>query len=137
MKTIKHCINSRLLDLCSRAMKLETLNLRIKNFLPEELQPVCQVGSFENGCLTLITPDAVWATSLNFLKSELRDFLRKEGGLTQLASISIKILPLTIQTACPVKTGKKLPLSVQKILLEEAENYPESALKQALIKLAR
>jgi len=138
MKTIKHCINPRIIDLCHRAIKLEILDMKIKAFLPEALRDICQAGSFDNGCLTLITSDAVWATPLNFLKGELRDYLRKEAGLTQLGSIIVKIMPLSNQnTSTTIKPSQTLPARAREAIMELADNCQIPALKQALHKLAK
>jgi hypothetical protein len=90
MRHITKCLNAKLADLCERNIQIETLNLMLKNYLPQELQANCAVGSFNRGCLVLIIKDPVWATQLRFMLPELRDKLRKDAGLYQLSSINIQ-----------------------------------------------
>src|SRR3990167_9910739 len=91
MRHITRCLNSQLADICQRAIKLEELNAKVYDYLPESLRKHCQVGSFNKSCLVLITHDPVWASQLRFALPELRDKLRSEAGIHQLASIKVTI----------------------------------------------
>jgi hypothetical protein len=73
-------------------MQIEELNSKLGGLLPPPLQPYCQVGSFTNGCLTLIVADAIWASQLRYFLPELRDKLRSQAGLYQLGSIKMNIV---------------------------------------------
>ncbi len=89
MRHITRCLNPRLAAICQHAIKLEELNEKIYGYLPETLREHCHVGSFTNSCLVLITNDPVWATQLRFTLPELRDKLRSEAGIHQLAFIKV------------------------------------------------
>lgn len=91
MRHITRCLNIQLADICQRAIKLEELNAKIHDYLPEALREQCHVGSFNNSCLILVTRDPVWASQLRYALPELRDKLRSEAGIHQLASIKITI----------------------------------------------
>ncbi len=93
MRHISKCLNSKLSQICTEAIKLETLSSLILNYLPEELQPHCRVGSFRSGKLILITQNPNWATQLRYLAPELRNRLRSEAKLHQLVSVEIRIQP--------------------------------------------
>lgn len=102
MRHITRCVNPRLADLCQRAIKLEELSEKIYTYLPEALRDQCHVGSFNNSCLILIVTDPIWATQLRYTIPELRDRLRSEAGIHQLASIKI-----ALNTDLPSETTTK------------------------------
>lgn len=93
IRHISKCLNSKLSQICMDAIKLEELSLHVLRYLPPELQPHCQVGSFRAGKLVLITNQPTWATALRYLAPELRDALRSKAKLHQLVSVEIKIQP--------------------------------------------
>ncbi len=92
MRHITRCLNPRLVEICQRAIKLEELNEKISSYLPETLREHCHVGSFTNGCLVLITNDPVWAHQLRYALPELRDKLRSEADIHQLAFIKVTVV---------------------------------------------
>ncbi len=91
MRHITRCLNTQLADICQHAIKLEELTAKIVNYLPENLRERCRVGSFKNSCLVLTTNDPVWASQLRYVLPELRDKLRTEAGIHQLASIKVTV----------------------------------------------
>ena len=91
MRHITRCLNPRLSNMCMHALKLEEVSALLLDYLPSDLRNHCRVGSFSNGCLTLITKDSVWASQLRYIIPELRDTLRSKAKLYQLASIKITI----------------------------------------------
>lgn len=91
MRHITRCLNTQLAEICQRAIKLEELNAKIYGYLPEALREQCHVGSFNKSCLVLVTNDPVWASQLRYALPELRDKLRGEAGIHQLASIKITV----------------------------------------------
>ena len=92
MRHITRCLNSKLTTICQQAIKLEELNAKINQYLPEELREQCTVGSFNNCCLVLVISNPEWALQLRYSLPELRDTLRRDAGLHQLASIKIRVL---------------------------------------------
>ena len=99
MRHITRCLNTQLAQICQRAIKLEELNAKIYNYLPETLRDQCHVASFNNSCLILATSDPVWASQLRYALPELRDKLRSEAGIHQLASIKITVNTENLVTA--------------------------------------
>lgn len=91
MKHITRCSNLTLTQICQQAIKLETLTAKIKPYLPETLREACYVGSFNHCCLVLVITNPMLAVQLRYSLPELRDTLRKEGNIHQLASIKIHI----------------------------------------------
>ena len=94
MRHITRCLNTQLIDICQRAIKLEELDEKINSYLPEALRDQCHVGSFNHSCLVLVTSDPVWASQLRYALPELRDKLRSEAGIHQLASIKVSVCKL-------------------------------------------
>ncbi len=109
MRHVSRCLNGNLLAICQKSMQIEELNNKLMGLLPPTLQPYCHVGSFTNGCLTLVVMDAIWASQLRYLLPELRDNLRSKGGLYQLGSIKLSIA--AEQKMDPIRTTPKLELS--------------------------
>ncbi|MDP3706335.1 MAG: DUF721 domain-containing protein [Legionellaceae bacterium] len=91
MRHITRCLNPKLTEICLHAIKLEEVSAILLSYLPDNLKDHCRVGSFRNGCLTLVTHDPVWASQIRYTLPELRDTLRSEAKLYQLASIKITI----------------------------------------------
>jgi hypothetical protein len=104
MRRINRCLNKQLVEICQQAVQLDDLNLKLDYYLPESLHGKCNVGSFNKGCLLIVTANPAWATELRYYLPTLRDLLRKNAGLYQLISIKVQIL---------------------------AEQYPENPAKQA------
>jgi hypothetical protein len=122
-----------------KALVLEELSQKIAQFLPEQLGKQCSVGSFNKGCLLLTTNDAAWATQLHYYLPELRDKLRKEAGLYQLASIKIKV----VETISSSKQRKKATTSPQlseknkATIIRESQQCTYEPLQRALLHLAQ
>lgn len=92
MRPVKNYFNNQIANICTRVLELESLNAKISTLLPDALKNHCQAASFNQGVLILTITNPNLATELRFLKSELRDRLRKEAGLYQLTAIDIKII---------------------------------------------
>lgn len=137
MRPINRCLNNQLLEICQRAVKLDSIDSKLKQYLPVHLAEYCQAGSFNKGCLTITTTSAAWATELRYSLPVLRDQLRKEAGLYQLTSIKISIVDAQIQT-CSTKPTNKITLSFEArhAIRTAGEQCDYLPLKEALIQLA-
>lgn len=138
MRRISQCLNTQLAEILQRAVMLKKLNDKLINYLPEQLRNHFTVGSFTNGNLVLVTPDPVWASQLRYQLSELRDYLRKEAGIYQLASIKISVSMLTNHQ--PTKPKLKFPpisTKSREMILTGSENCDYAPLKDALKGLAK
>lgn len=136
MRHINQCFTSEIAKICQQAMSLESLNESIIEFLPQECKAYCKVSSFNKGHLILKVSDPIWLTPLRFLIPSLRDNLRREARIYQLATI-------TIQVAYPEIDSKKLIektiLSVtnKEAIILASEKCSYLPLKKALKHLAR
>lgn len=137
MRRINQCLNTKLVEICKRAVQLEEINSKLYSLLPPSLQPHCHVGSFTNGCLIIVVSDAVWASELRYSLPALRDTLRKEAGIYQLSSIKITIA--TLETGSAVKTTPSNSLSSQarETIIACGEECSYEPLKKALVQLGR
>ncbi|KTD68761.1 hypothetical protein Lste_1919 [Legionella steelei] len=137
MRSISHCLNKQLADICQRSVQLEELSDKVRQMLPEVLANTCHVGSFNKGCLLLTTTDAVWASQLRYAIPELRDKLRKEGGMYQLSSIKVAIIESTTQYEKSTPTTKHvLSEKAKEIIISESQQCNYEPLQKALLHLA-
>lgn len=139
MRRINRCLNRQLLELGQKIMQLDDLNQKLLQFLPEDLKEHCTAGSFNKGCLIIVISDAVWMTNLRYVLPELRDKLRKEGGLYQLTAIKIQISMHSTEGLPSKKKASPLDLSesARETLSQAGENCRYSPLKDALLRLSR
>ena len=138
MRHITRYMNPKLIEICQRAIKLEELSTKLHDYLPEALRDHCQVGSFNNGCLILITNDPVWASQLRYILPELRDRLRSEAGIYQLGSIKITVATDELAVHRP-KQAKKCNLSskAREVIMSGTEQCDYPPLKKALQHLGK
>jgi hypothetical protein len=137
MRPISRCLNNQLLDICQRAVQLNELNTKIKDFLPASLAEYFQVGSFNQGCLLITTTEASWANLLRYSLPELRDKLRA-AGLFKLTSIKLAVI--TVEYDKPfVKQRQQTLLSAtaRNSIRLAGEQCSYQPLKEALLRLAR
>lgn len=139
MRTIKHCLNKQLIDICQRSIQLEELSNKVSQLLPQNLATECQVGSFNKGCLILTTSNAAWASQLRYALPELRDALRKEAGMYQLTSIKINVIDTIYQPKVTPKNLGTPPLSekAKTTIINESQHCSYQPLQRALLNLAQ
>ncbi|RUR10722.1 DUF721 domain-containing protein [Legionella septentrionalis] len=138
MRPINQCLNPKLAELCQQALRSESLKDKVSQHLPPLFQKHCSIAGFNKGCLILLVDDAIWATQLRFLLPELRDKLRQEAGIYQLASIKLLLNPaeqIQIKTKTPVPHMLSLPNKMA--IMHAAEQCSFLPLKNALYKLAK
>lgn len=136
MRHINRCLNTKLSTICQQAMKLETLNSKLAKYIPDALREHITVTSFTNSCLVLSTSDPVWATQMRFHLPELRNKLRSEENLYQLASIKVNIMTPERAEAKPSVKLTSLSANAQKEILAASEGCNYEPLKAALERLA-
>ncbi|KTD22182.1 Zn-ribbon-containing, possible RNA-binding protein-like protein [Legionella lansingensis] len=138
MRQVNRCLNPQLAALCEKAMELAALNNLIKKYLPLSLVEYCRVGSFNKGCLVIVTASA-WATELRYIIPDLRDKLRKQAGLYQLTGIKISIDEANEHGISTTKMKKAIQISdpARAIIYTASSEFTYEPLKKALQKLAR
>ncbi len=137
MRRISQCLNPKLAEIIKGALLLKELNTKLFDYLPNHLREHFAVGSFNQGCLVLVTPDPVWASQLRFHLPELRDTLRQKAGIYQLASIKINVSADTLtQKKSPRRTFLPLSTKACESILAGSEQCDYDPLKHALKQLA-
>lgn len=91
MLHISKCFNQNMINIQSQVEKIRELQKLIVDYIPAEMQNICKIASFNNGCLILQVDDSIWASQLRFLIPEIRDNLRKNHNLYQLSNIKITV----------------------------------------------
>jgi len=136
VRRINQYLNPRLVDICQRAVKIEELNSKLYSYLPSSLKEHCQVGSFNGGCLVIVTKDVVWAAELRYCLPELRDTLRKEAGIYQLTSIKIAVaIPETSYSSKTRNRTSSLSAKARETIISCGDQCRYEPLKLALQKL--
>ncbi|WP_058523352.1 DUF721 domain-containing protein [Legionella birminghamensis] len=130
-------MNKQLAEICLKSAEIDKLNTEVKKYLPEHLSPHCQVGSFSRGTLTLHIHNPAWATELRYCLPDLRDSLRRESGLYQLASVKIAVASENYeQHSPPKKTRQFLSAATCSSLYALSEVCSYEPLRDALRNLA-
>lgn len=136
MRRINRCLNTRLMDICKRTIKLEELNTKLQDYLPPSLLTHCNVGSFNHGCLVIVTSDPVWASQLRYSLPELRDKLRRDAGIYQLTSIKVTLTIDELPTINKTITPPILSTKAREIITAGGDECDYQPLKEALHRLA-
>lgn len=135
MRRISRCLNAKLTDICQQSIKLEELSLKVNQHLPISLQKQCHVGSFNKGCLVLITNNSGWASQLRYALPELRDSLRA-AGIYQLVSIKITVATENRSPIQKKTIGQAISSKARESIATHAEQCLYPPLRQALYRLA-
>ena len=137
MRRISHCLNTKLAEIYQRAIILDELNAKVFNFIPEQFRAHFSVGSFTNGCLVFVTADPVWASQLRYHLPELRERLRKDAGIYQLASIKISVSADSMLQAKPSNRQiRPLSAKAREVIIAGSEQCDYAPLQMALEQLA-
>ena len=136
MRRVNHCLNKQLLDICQQAVWLDKLNLKLAELLPEHLRAHCKVGSFNRGCLVLVTDKPAMTTELRYSLPALRDALRGDAGLYQLLSIKIHVDTGEYQQRKGKLAGSGLSDTARDAIKTAGETCSWPPLKEALLRLA-
>jgi hypothetical protein len=83
--------DSLVAKLITRAQALNHLQKSFVTVLDNELIPYCRIGCYDLGVLTLLTPNAAWATRLRYASSDMLSKLRSIPQWAGISSIQVKI----------------------------------------------
>lgn len=140
MRKITQCFNTPLASIYKQASQLDTLTTLVQRHLKKNESDTvpCTVSRFTNGCLVLAVDDPVWATQLRYELPNLRDKLR-QGGLHQLTSIRINLLPATPEAKSPQKKSRDACISnnAKRNIRESAKHCSYAPLQEALERLSK
>lgn len=122
--------------LLERSRKLQRLEEKICQLLPEGLAEHCRIMNLKNGILTLSTTAPAWAARLRFSAPELLLQLRRRYAM-QLQTVEVRILPQSSTEAESV-SAHPMELSMQNatLLAKTARTIDHPELQEALYRLA-
>ena len=98
--------SGRLCELINHAKKLEAISVLLRNHISPELADQFQVAAIRQNRLTLITPNAMWATRFRMQSSQILEAL-KSSTWSHLRHVDIRIAPLKIESE-PIPVRRKL-----------------------------
>jgi hypothetical protein len=93
-------------ELISHAKKLEAITVLLRGHISPDLAHQFQVAAMRQDRLTLITPNATWATRFRMQSSQMLDSL-KSSTWSHLRHIDIRIAPLKVESE-PIPVRRQL-----------------------------
>src|SRR3990167_6195264 len=130
MRKMNDCFDKQLTAIYQQIVQLKQINQLVNKYLPKSLQAHCQVTRFNQGRLNIGVNEVSFATELRFFLPTLRDLLRQKGKLHQLTSLSISVVPSTLEHSTK-KTPKKLSPAAYLAIHEASKSCRYKPLQQA------
>lgn len=122
--------------LFSAAQRLGRLQALVEAQLEPAARSHCQVASWHEGRLLLLTSDGHWATRLHYQQRRLQRLLQALPEFAGLAKIQIKVRPPSHQVAYQA-SKVELSEAAADSLCSAAEGIDDPKLRAALERLAR
>ena len=129
---------SVLKDISQKLMRLEHINILLKELLPPELVDHCTATELESGSLTLTASDNSFGMLLRYQTQTILSGLRKNPAFAGLTAVKTKIHPIEVLQAetKPVAPVKLHPMNLSQHasegLLECAKNIADKDIRDAL-----
>jgi hypothetical protein len=125
--------------LLEKLNQLSQINQILAQYLDPKLAPHCIVANYENHCLSVITHSAIWATQFRFQIPTLQTKLVEHADLTELRSITCKIIPAIGQREDSKQSRivPKLSLQTADIIRDTAKNIKHDKLRLIMCKIAK
>ncbi|MDX5372243.1 MAG: DUF721 domain-containing protein [Pseudomonadaceae bacterium] len=122
--------------LLGAAQRLGRLQALVETQLEPAAREHCQVASWHDGCLLLLTDNGHWATRLHYQQRRLQRALQALPEFAGLQKIQVKVRPPNTQVAYQ---ARKVELSetAADSLNNAAEGIADPRLRAALERLAR
>jgi hypothetical protein len=130
---------STLTNLLGRSSLRESWTAQLRALLPEELHDQCEVATVQGPVLTVLTPNAAWATRLRFMLPKLLPELNQLADFGGVSDIQIRIAP-HLTAASRTMEGYDLPPPNPpnaSVLEEFASDLEYGDLQRAILRLAR
>lgn len=122
--------------LFSAAQRLGRLQALVEAQLEPATREHCQVASWHDGCLLLLTSNGHWATRLHYQQRRLQRLLQAMPEFAGLQKIQIKVRPANTQVAYQANRVE-LSEAAADSLCSAAEGIGDPKLRAALERLAR
>jgi hypothetical protein len=118
------------------AQRLGKLQALVEAQLEPAAREHCQVASWHDGCLLLLTSNGHWATRLHYQQRRLQRLLQVLPEFAGLQKIQIKVRPPNQQVATATRHVELSPAAADS-LTSAAEGIDDPKLRAALERLAR
>ncbi|MEO4045810.1 DciA family protein [Pseudomonas sp. CAU 1711] len=122
--------------LFSAAQRLDRLQTLVQAQLEPAAREHCQVASWHDGCLLLLTSNGHWATRLHYQQRRLQRALLALPEFAGLQKIQVKVRPPSPQVAYQANRVE-LSGAAAESLHSAAEGIADPRLRAALERLAR
>jgi len=109
----------------------------IKQLLPDQLKNHCTGANLDNNQLTIFADSSIWASRLRYESSNLKQHLGQHGLHPQTISIRVRQLPVNAVTSTKKPARPVLSTSTSSMLHQTADCLDDSALADALRRLAK
>jgi hypothetical protein len=114
-------------NLLKHAAELDRLDRQLSGLLSPQLSQNCQVADLRDGCLTLVSPAAVWATQLRFQSADIVHKLNETSD-SGIRRIVIRIAPIR-RPKQEQRRKKGLPPAAVEALQRFAEDSGDPEIK--------
>lgn len=129
--------NSHFLQrLLKQAQTLSQLQVLVHHYLAPAAREQLQLGSYDNGVLTLVLAEAAWATRLRYQEARLLDQLRQHSEFTGLQRIRLKVRPASSAPETAEEERRYISATASEHIRDSAENIQDPQLREALQRLA-
>lgn len=129
--------NHFLQRLLKQAQTLSQLQTLVHGYLAPAAREQLQLGSYENGVLTLVLAEAAWATRLRYQQDRLLGQLRQHPEFSSLQRIQLKIRPAGNAPEPAEKERRYISESASQHICDGAANIEDPKLREALQRLAK
>ncbi len=109
--------NQQLKPLIDQVKTIKNADLQLKRFLSPPLSEHVVVCNIRDKTLILQTNSPAWSTRVNFIATEILDYMRNEGGLAMVERLKVKVVPLSPQSTSERMSSR----SVRQLSKESAE----------------
>jgi hypothetical protein len=128
---------ARLLDQSSLR---EGLSAQLHALLPEDMREHCEVATVQGPLLTVLTPNAAWATRLRFMLPDLVPKLNQMADFGAVCDVQIRVAPhlnaVGQSMEAPMCTAAARPPDAD-ALEQLAADLEYDELRSAILRLAR
>lgn len=128
--------NHFLQRLLSQAQTLSQLQLLVHRYLAPAAREQLQLGSYDNGVLTLVLAEAAWATRLRYQQERLLGQLRQHPEFASLQSIRLKVRPAGSVPEPIEQERRYISKNASQHIRNGAASIQDPELREALQRLA-
>lgn len=122
--------------LFSAAQRLGKLQALVEAQLEPAAREHCQVASWHDGCLLLLTSNGHWATRLHYQQRRLLRLLQEQTAFNGLQRILFKVQPVTGSSSAGAR-HVELSAAAADSLRTAADGISDPRLREALERLAK